>query len=241
MGGIVNKTEMMRKIASSGVERWGLPKERLFPLQTKDHVKTAAARFDSECENMTPSQRVACARNICARADEFGIDVGSSRAHKYASDRLSPLFRQWMEMRKEATCHLHDRDLDKIVKMAEVADAFSDVENRVGTLDKIASVIEQFDRDNSLRGHWGAWMPDPAYTVFGPVANADEDMRRVVKIGSYEVSAGALDDADMSRLDGKLEPEIVAGLRDADDRLAVFSSLPMPHKEIIYQNLFVNG
>jgi hypothetical protein len=76
------------------------------------------------------------------------------------------------------------------------------------------------------------------YTVYGQHQNMDIDDQKVVKVASHEIRAGDLDGADWSQLDGKLEPEVISGIQSAGDKLAVFDSLPVPHKEIITQTLF---
>ena len=228
-----------RKPLSDSVSHWGLPKEKLFPLDSEAHVKTAAVAFDTQSKNMTPPQRLVCARQICSRADEFGVDVGGSRAFKYASASLSPHFGAWLSLRKEATMNLCNEELDKLAKAAEMLAGKDDVDERVEGLDKVAAALEDFDERHDLQGHWGSWMPDPAYTVFGQHENPDADLTRRVKVASFEVSAEDLDDVDWSLLDGKIEEGVVSGMRESEDKLTVFASLPDPHKEIIYQTLFL--
>ena len=231
--------KLFEKLASNQkFEHWGLPKEQKFPLDTPDLVKMAAAAFDDEMENMSPSQRIVCARNICARARAEGIDVGSHRAHKYASADLSPYFKQWLNLRKEATCHLNDAELDQLDEVAQLMTLKPGAEDRVRGLDKVAAALEDFDEKHGLKGQWGSRMPDPAYTVYGQHQNMDSDEQRVSKVASYSVHADDLESADWKLLEGKLEPEIINGIQEAGDKLAVFDSLPLPHKEIITQTLF---
>jgi hypothetical protein len=239
----VKKSTLMQKLAggrrpfSESVGYWGLPKERLFPLDTPEHVKTAAARFDTGADDMTPSQRLVCARRICKQARDMNVSVIGSRAFKYAGAELSPLFPQYLSLRKEATAHMADAELDKLLAVARAFDVQPNIDARVQGLDKVAAALEGFDFRHDLDGHWGAWIPDPAYSVYGLTHDPDERLEYVVKVADYEVRAGDFEGADWSLLDGKLEPEVVAGLRGADDQLSVFASLPDPHKAIIYQTL----
>lgn len=239
----MNKQELLQKLAAGTAPKfqvWALPKEQLFPLDTSDLVKTAAAAFDDEREHMTPAQRLVCARRIVDRASELGVSVTKSAAFKYAGSRLSPHFRQFMALRKEATCHLADDELDKLATVAEMFDSKNDVAVRVAGLDRVSAALEDFDKRHKLAGHWGAWMPDPAYSVFGPTVDISTPIVEVVKVaGAYDVDDTMLAGADWKKLEGRLEPEVVDGLQKADDKLAVFASLPEPHKEIVYQTLFM--
>jgi hypothetical protein len=213
---------------------WALPKEQLFPIDTPDLVKTAASYFDAQVDEMTGSQRLVAARHICNRASELGVHVESSLAYKYASANLSPFFAQFLAMRKEASAHAADGDLDMLLAVGRRFGAMSDVTSRVTGLDKVAALLADFDARHGVSG-----VPDAEYSVYGQTADRDERLRLVVKVAGYEVTADDLAGADFDRLDGKVEVDIVAALR-SNDGLAVFASLPEPHREIIYQNLFMD-
>jgi len=217
------------------IEHWGLPKEQRFPLDTPSLVKFAAAAFEDQLSNMTPSQRLVCARNICKRASDLGVDVSALPVRKYAGSRLSPNFQAHLALRKEATAHLHDLELDKLLKVATIVDSKSDVNDRVSRLDKVAAALEDFDRRHEIDGLWGHWMPDPAFSTYGLPGSQEA----VVKIAEHRVSSRDLESADWSRVQGHLPDEVVDGLRSAEDKLAVFDSLPDPEKEIIFQSLFL--
>lgn len=240
----MNLDDLRQKLAESraplsdSIEHWALPKERKFPIDSPDLLKTAAASFEDQVTNMSPSQRSVCARRIVGRAQELSVHVENSLAFKYACSRLSPHFPTFLALRKQASCHQADGDLDKLLEAARIIDARSDVNDRVEGLDKVAAALESFDREHGLQGLWDGWMPDPAYSVFGPVADPGMEIERVVKVADFEVKEADFSGVDWSRLDGKVESEVVDGLRDADDKLVVFDSLPAPHKEIIYQTLF---
>lgn len=244
----MSKNQLLRKLADNQhtdladhIRSWGLPKERKFPLDSPALVKAAAAAFDDARTDMTPAQRLMCARNICARADEEGMDVSSSTAFKYASSHLSPLFRSFIELRKHASAHAADADLDKLIDVASVFENSSDVNDRVSGLDKVASALESFDREHGLASGYDAGIPDPAFVTFSPVADVNQDMTLKIKVANFEVDPSRFENANWDALSGMLPDEVVGGLRDADDRVAVFQSLPAPEKEIIFQNLFAAG
>ena len=241
----MNTIALLKKLAESRpkladqVEHWALPKEKLFPIDTPDLVKTAARAFDNECQHMSPSQRLVAARGICARADELDVlGIESSLAYKYASSGLSPHFHDFVELRREATAHTVDEELDQLVKVAHVFSVKADINDRIKGLDKIASALEDFDRRHDLDGQWGLWFPDPGYSTYGLTLDPGQEVQFVVKVADYNVTQHDFDTVDWSRVDGKLEDEVIEGLRSAHDKLAVFASLPAPEKEIIFQSLF---
>lgn len=241
----MNKTQLMKKMAESKtkladhIQHWGLPKEKLFPLDNRDLLKTAVHAFEHQIEDMTSSQRLVAARNICGRAQELGEPVESSLAYKYASAQLSDHFRTFLSLRKQATAHLHDSDLDKLLEVAQVFSTKADINDRVKGLDKVASALEDFDREHDLVGHWGHWFPDPGYSTYGLTESPDQEVSLVVKVADgYNARAEDFERADWSRVQGKLPDEVVDGLKTANDKLAVFASLPAPEREIIFQSLF---
>lgn len=240
----MDRAEILKKMAASRprlesvVGHWGLAAEHKYPLDTVDCVKLAALEFETGVEDMDTGQRLECARAICKRAHDLGIvGVDRYRVHKYAHDRLSPHFAHFLGPRKDAAAHLADDELDKLAKVAAIVDIKADVGDRVKALDKIAGALEAFDRDHDLVGHWGHWFPDPAYTVFGPTLNPDEDIEARIKVAEFEVRREDLESADWSRLEGHVAPEVVEGLKTAGDKFAVFASLPTPEKELVYQHV----
>lgn len=241
---VVKKSELLRKLASGhkklaeNINTWALPKEQLFPLDTPGLVKMAADSFSSQVVNMTPPQRLVAARNICARAQELEVPVESSLAYKYAGAQLSEHFASFVDERKIATAHLYDDELNKLLKVAEIFNSKSDIKERVKGLDKVAGALEDFDRRHGLAGHWGHWVPDPSYSTYGLTLDPAEPIDVVVKVADRVVARGDFDDVDWSLIEGKVDGTVVDGLKAADDKLAAYSSLPAPEKEIIYQSLF---
>jgi hypothetical protein len=239
----VKKSELLSKLAGAEkiadhVSVWALPKEQLFPLDTPGLVKMAADSFSSQVVNMTPPQLLVAARSICSRAQDEGIEIESSLAYKYAGARLSDHFESFLEQRKIATAHLHDQELDKLLKVAQIFNTESDLKERVKGLDKVAAALETFDREHGLAGHWGQWVPDPSYSTYGLTLDPDEVIDVVVKVADRTVKRRDFDEADWSLIEGKVDETVVDGLKAADDKLAAFDSLPAPEKEVIYQSLF---
>jgi hypothetical protein len=241
----VKKSELLSKIVTNRpklaehVQHWGLPKEKLFPLDSVGFVKAAADAFAGQVSNMTPPQRLVCARNICARAEELEVQgIESSLAYKYASSHLSPHFNAFIEMRKDASAHLADDELNKLIEVANFFQTKADVNDRVEGLDKVAHALESFDHKHGLAGHWDEWVPDPGYTTFGLTADPQENLELTAKVAGFEVREGDFDDVDWTQVEGKLPSEVIEGMKDASNKLAVFTSLPDPEKEIIYQGLF---
>jgi hypothetical protein len=235
---LLKKMESRRPKLAEHIDRWALPEERLFPLDTVEMLKMAANAFEHQAESMTPPQRLVCARNICGRAQELDVDIIPSLAYKYASSSLSAHFPSSLSLRKQATAHLADADLDKLLEVASIINTKPDIKDRVTGLDKVAWALEDFDRRHDLVGHWGHWFPDPAYSTYGLTADPGQRVERVSKVAGYTVCSGDFDGADWSRVEGKVEANVIEGLRTASDKLAVFDSLPTPEKELIYQSLF---
>jgi hypothetical protein len=216
--------------------RWALPKERLFPIDTPELVKTAAEAFGDQADNMSSAQRLVCARHICERADELGVSVHSSMAYKYAGSHLNDHFPQFLAMRKESSAHADDQALDQLLAVARHFNSIGDVSRRVAGLDKVAMLLEDFDRRHGVDD-----VPDAAFSVYGLTVDRREPLRMVVKVAGIDVTSTDLEGVDFEVLRGKIEDSVVDGLSgvSGDDRLAVFSSLPEPHREIVYQTLFL--
>lgn len=237
----MNKSQLMAKLAGPGVGEkighWALPKEQRFPIDTAGLLKMATVEFD--IQPLSPCQRLVAARHMAARAEELGVrGWEKTSAFKYASSHLSPHFDAFVAMRKEAAAWACDEELDKLIKVAHILDAQVDINERVRSLDKIAHALEAFDREHELSDLWGHEIPDPAFTVFSPTVDIDDDLREVVKVGERHVSSDDLQAADWDRVSGHLPSEVIDGLRNADDKLAVYASLPAPEREIICQHLF---
>jgi hypothetical protein len=121
---------------------------------------------------------------------------------------------------------------------AEKLSSIKDVDARVIGLDKVAVALENFDRDHGLEGHWDNFFPDPAYSVYGQTLDRGERMVLAVKVAGHEIDSQMLESANWEGLRGRLDDSVIDGLRDAgSDRLAVFDSLPAPHKDVIVQAL----
>jgi len=203
---------------------WGLPKERLYPLENKADIDTALEKFASNYSSMTPEQRVTLARVTVQRANELqvGVDL-SSPLMKYAHTTLSPHFDIGIKIRNDfVTEQSSKRTLTKIALEAKKTAATSDSSERIRGLDKLAAVIKLFDIKHGLHQHWDSRIPDPAFTVFSPSVNIEDhfvDEPRLMKTASKKFSH------DVEKLRGYFDDEFVDSLRQDPEKIASLTDL----------------
>jgi hypothetical protein len=234
---VLEKIASDNKPASAGISQWGLPEQEVFPLDTQELVKLSAQAFEHEAGKLTSMDKIACARRINSAAGKHGLNLRGMAA-KLACDSLSPYFPNFMRMRNIATTGEHGEKLAQLSDQGLRASVIPNAEMRKIALDKLVTEIEAMDKEAGIDIMADEKFPNPAYTVYGPTLYMSKDLDEPsVKVANYEVVAGDLDGADWSRLDGKIDQGIVDGLRESDDKLQVFSSLPAPHREIIAQSI----
>lgn len=151
----MTKQAFFEKLADSrpSVTHWGLPEQRLFPLDTAEHVKTAQMRFPGADYDV--QVRLDLARNIATRAAELGVELNEKIA-ALTGDSLNPDFDSIITLRKQDSAHMRDPELDHLAKLAHEADG-------VEQLTKVAAALQAFDRDVDIEGN----VSDPALAVFG--------------------------------------------------------------------------
>jgi len=214
------------------VSNWALPEQEALPLDSAEYTRRSDVEFGKQAHKIPAVEKLAAARRIDKALTSHGLER-RGLATKMASDRLSPFFRAFISMRKEATAHLYDVDLDKLVKSADEIEKFAPV-LRVAGLDKVARALEAFDQHAGIVDH----VPDAAYSVYGSTLFPDEPLvEDRVKVASFDIGANDLEGVNWDAMPDSLEESVIEGMRTATDKLAVFRSLPMPHREIIAQSL----
>jgi hypothetical protein len=235
----VNNQEVLQKIASdlespaASVERWALPEQKALPLDTPEFAARSAIEFDKQASRLTTMDKLACARRI-----DDAVDGYAGMATKIAGDKLSLYFRAFVSMRKTATANLYNQDLDNLIEVAEHLNQNPQPTLRQRGLDKVAAALDSFDRQHGIDIMWDEQFPNPAYSVYGTTLRmGEEPVEDLAKVASVGVSIDDLTGFNWDSLSGKLEPEIVDGMKSAsaEDKMSVFKSLPMPHREIITQ------
>lgn len=236
----VNSQEVLQKMASAvaspaeSINSWGLPDQKVFPLDTDELARRSADEFGKQAGMLTTMDKLACARRI-----NSAVDGDAGMATKLAGDKLSPYFRTFISMRKHATANLHNGELNKLIEVADKLNQSSHPVLRQQGLDKVAAALDDFDRQHGIDVMWDEQFPNPAYSVYGTTLRMSEKVaaQETVKVASFEIVAGDLDSFNWDSLGGKLEPEVIDGIKSAEDKMAVFKSLPMPHREIITQSM----
>jgi hypothetical protein len=235
----VNSKEVLQKMASDiaspaqGIQKWALPEQEALPLDTPEFAARSAVEFDKQASKLSTKDKLAAARLISDVIDGY-----AGMATKLAGDKLSPYFKAFISMRKTATANLFNEDLDNLIEVAEFLNENNHPALRRGGLDKVANALDDFDREHNLSVMWDEQFPNPAYTVFGTTLRMGEHPTEDrAKVASFDVGNTDFDGFNWDCLNGKLEEAVVEGMKSADDKMAVFKSLPMPHREIIAQEM----
>lgn len=236
----MNSVEVLQKMASAAaspaesINSWGLPDQKVFPLDTPELAQRSADEFGKQAGKLATMDKIACARRI-----DNAIDGDAGMATKLSGDKLSPYFRTFIGMRKHATANLFNQDLDKLVEVADKLNQSDHPVLRQQGLDKVAAALDDFDREHNIHIMWDEEFPNPAYSVYGTTLRMSEKVatEEVVKVASFDVVADDLNSFNWDSLSGKLEAEVIDGIKSAEDKMVVFKSLPMPHREIITQNM----
>lgn len=234
---IIEKIASENRPVSETVSSWGLPEQKVFPLDDKDLTARSAEAFETESTKLASLDKLACARRIKEAADGQGLRLRGLAA-KLAGAELSPYFTSFMRMRNNASAGQFGEKIAELKDAGLRASVISSVHARQVALDKLAADIEALDVEANMVDMVDHHFPNAAYTVYGPTLYQGQELPEPsVKVASYDIVESDLEDADWSRLDGKIEAGIIEGIKDSDDKLQIFSSLPNPHKEIIVQSI----
>ena len=143
----------------------------LYPIETKEQVKTAEDYFTKYLTNFSPVDRVVAATNLEKRASLVGVALKEdwvtnySRMTKEASP-VSPTFEANLMMRKEA-CDNKELTpaLDKIAQLKN--------EGASGKL--LVAAIDEFDKTAGLYSNYDSSIMDSVFTVYGCLHNPEFD------------------------------------------------------------------
>jgi len=232
----------MASINSIPSHHVGLPKELSWPLFEPKDVENAVQLFEEKIATISPIQRTVLARSIAYRAGELGLNIGDhTLVSKYATSRLSPFFGSFLSQRDEATSYSAKEDIAKITKVAGFYYKYKKDElpiaERCLFLDKLAGLVEAFDRDHDLQFLWGSRLPDPMFSVFSPsqISTSEEEVPITKVADNLTVDQHTIKNMDFSRLEGKFEKHVIDSLKS--DPWSVFNSLPKPHQALILQEV----
>ena len=214
-----------------------LPDDKLFPLRTREEVKTAEVRFLLEFAKLRLDERATAAGNLVKRAAELevslhpatlqfaGLVVSSS---KFACD--------WLLARAGAAKdESHKAAFAKLAR--ELRTRGPEISDRA-SLVKVASVIAELDEKAGLVQHYDRKLPDPLRTVFNTTkeANSSVDLNGT-RVPISKLSA--LPPAFWEDLGGpELSREIAPGGQIDPAKLAtVVETLPLDLKLVLRAQL----
>jgi hypothetical protein len=144
---------------------WLLPDLKLFPVRTKEDVKTAEFRLINGISKLDLEHRATACSNLVKKAQELGAELHPATLQFAGMVVSSTKFAaEWIDVRANQT-------KDTAIKQAyaKLASEFrkqgSEVKDR-DQLIKLASVIAELDEKAGFTKHYDRKMPDPLLTIF---------------------------------------------------------------------------
>lgn len=222
----VTSQEPPKVVQEKSAQRYALPSQGLYPLDSYLQVKTAATYFMNHFKFMPPADRHKYCQNLVKRASELALVVDST-IEKYGSATYASG---------------EDIQVCLDVRKANILDAL-----HVGVLDKLAEcrftmppedfalTLGEFDKAACLDQYYGD-IPDPYFTTFGKTAaqGNQEEPKESIIIGNEYITRRRLTEyltnnaASMKRRFGDdVSEEMVK------DPQGIFDSLPRDQKLVI--------
>lgn len=222
---------------------WVSGGERRYPMFDANGVKKAAAYFSENRFNYPPAMRKTVAMNIMSKAAEYGVDVESA-------------------VRREAGHGMPRRDVlmaellarAQMSKNAEFAVAVANVNEVLGcatpqelaeNLDKIAEVIDAFDRAEGLDKRYGKTLLSPADFLYDiDVKAAEEMVADSVELNRHVFSLRKLAELEPSVFEAALGQEFADRIKTAEGRVDKAKlgdelfSLPRPDRAALEDHLW---
>jgi hypothetical protein len=224
------------KVAAEEIP-WLLPDLQLFPVRTKEDVKTAELRLINGISKLDLEHRATACSNLVKRAQELGADLHPATLQFAGMVVSSTKFAaEWIDVRANQT-------KDTAIKQAyaKLAQEFrkqgSEVKDR-DQLIKLASVIAELDEKAGFTKHYDRKMPDPLQTVFNTTKEAASSVDVNGTMIPLSKLAG-LPSSFWSDLGGKeLSDEICPGGKTDMGKLAtVVETLPLDLKVILQSQM----
>jgi hypothetical protein len=190
------------------------------PLDTLNEVSEAVRYFGENCRGLHPRERRSLAIPIEKRASALGVEVPAELS-RYAGDSYAHDLRAYIDIRENLT--VDDEDM---------SGAYRELHKRASSMapSEFAEALLMLDAASGLSQYWDSYVPDPYYSTFNKVAEAEfEHSDGVDKVTGSDLQALArnkrkllLDYFPNNMVDGFIENPIV-----------IFKSLPQPQKKII--------
>ena len=192
-----------------------------YPLEDELDVKKACTYFEKYASAFTPSERHQYSKAVQSRAKELNVVVDNSTLQKYASTQKNEAFSAYVNERK--TMVSDDVKRSVLDKIASIFVTESDIE-------KVAKMLEQFDKDNGLETHWDTHIRDPysaSFTMEKKACNqliaGDESISEVELIEGIE--------KERIKFKEYFGNEVVTQMEKFPTD--IFESLPNPTKEVV--------
>ena len=191
-----------------------------YPIDTAEQVEKAASYFASYADRFHPFDRHQYCVKLASRADELGMTL-SQEIQRYGSTKTAQdahvgVYRR-QRMFREGTGE-HGLLEEMKVKCASIKP------------EVMAKVLEDFDCATGLDKMWGAEIPDPYLTMFGPEKIAEWSFTH----GNDQINESRLQRCAQEcrkELEDHFETDLVEEFRR--DPQQIFDSLPLDHKRII--------
>lgn len=206
----VEATSLKEKVASEdfGLVVNGDPK---FPLRDKDEIVKALKQYRNVKDKLTDEQRAKLAKNICAKADEYGIETTTDLD-------VNPNVVQEMKFRVN---RLPEKEKEAYIKLAKKLDR-----GEVQVKEAMA-VMERLDEENNMKRRC---MTPKRVLTHQPTpekektAGIQDNLDYIARDEDLKMDVG-------EALEEKFSEDLVESL--LENPRAIFDSLPDPHKDII--------
>ncbi len=165
-----------------------------YPIETKEHVKTAMDYFSKYISRFNHDDRVTFSCNIEKRATDLGVVVDNGLIHNYTRvmskhAALSPDFKRNMAKRKHL-CKTSGRMIKTSsgrFDAAEILDKIAAIGDKVPVV-ALIKTLEEFDKKAGLVYEYDKAILDPVMTVCGSLVNPKYDAIKLAgDITDYDV------------------------------------------------------
>jgi hypothetical protein len=205
----------------------------MYPIETVEQIKTAAAYFDKYIDKFHPSERITIAGSMEKQASALNVSINSDWMHNYSrkSPSYSPEFDLHMKMRKEASMGKKIGFNGKVINAAELLDKISSLKGHIKP-DEMINLIDDFDKKAGLVSNYDKNIRDPFFTVHGSSINPRFDHQKIASnMYADQLEIAAHKDNFISKLASSYGKDFADGFKQ--DPINVYESMPTPDKQNI--------
>lgn len=213
--------------------RYALPTKRLYPIETAEQVKTAAAYFDKYLDKFHPAERVAIADSMEKRASELGVFMDNPWVYNYSrkGSTYSPDFDLHMKMRKEACMGKKIEHNGKAINAEDLFDKVASLKNHVKPKEMI-DLLYDFDKKANVTADYDRKIRDPFFTVYGSSTRPMYDHQKLASdVYTRQLEGAVLNEGFISKMAEAYGEDFVSGFKQ--DPVNVYASMPVPDKQNI--------